>query len=180
MWSTSILVFVETGCEWLAVDCCRLKKCRKQSCCRWGAICKSCLYKGLYLTGWWDNFAEAGVFRAAVPSGGVLRCMIGELLVVFNPCRVHWPPSCRDIFCLKKFDTFTRTPIRVSKMNAVARVQLAFQMLTLLQIYLFRQSQYSKTLDSKYLALITPTGGVFVWIRRLGARVSLRSRHLRS
>ena len=27
------------------------------------------------------------------------------------------------IFCLKKFDTFTRTPVRVSKMNAVARAQ---------------------------------------------------------
>ena len=27
-------------------------------------------------------------------------------------------PSGRDIFCLKNFDTFTRTPVRVSKMNA--------------------------------------------------------------
>ena len=36
-----------------------------------------------------------------------------------------------DIVCLKKFDTFTRTPVRVSKMNAVARAQLTFQMLTL-------------------------------------------------
>ena len=33
-------------------------------------------------------------------------------------------PTGRDIFCLKNFDTFTRTPVRVSKMNAVARVQL--------------------------------------------------------
>ena len=41
------------------------------------------------------------------------------------------PP--RDIFCLKNFGTFTRTSVRVSKMNAVARAQLAFQMLTLLQ-----------------------------------------------
>ena len=30
-------------------------------------------------------------------------------------------PSGRDIFCLNNFDTFTRTPLRVSKMNAVAR-----------------------------------------------------------
>ena len=44
-------------------------------------------------------------------------------------------PSGQDIFCLKNFDTFTRTPIRVSKMNAVARAQLTFQMLTLLKKY---------------------------------------------
>ena len=42
-------------------------------------------------------------------------------------------PSGRDIFCLKTFDTFTRTAVRVSKMNAVARAQLTFQMLTLLK-----------------------------------------------
>ena len=41
--------------------------------------------------------------------------------------------SGRDIFCLKNFDTFTRTPVRVSKMNAAARAQLTFQMLTLPQ-----------------------------------------------
>ena len=39
-------------------------------------------------------------------------------------------PSGRDIFCLKNFDTFTRTPFCVSKMNAVAPAQLTFQMLT--------------------------------------------------
>ena len=32
-------------------------------------------------------------------------------------------PSGWDIFCLKNFDIFTRTSIRVSKMNAVARSQ---------------------------------------------------------
>ena len=42
------------------------------------------------------------------------------------------PPQF-DIFCLKIFDTFKRTPVRVSKMNAVARAQLTFQVLTLLQ-----------------------------------------------
>ena len=42
-------------------------------------------------------------------------------------------PSGRDIFCLKNFDTFTRTPVRVPKINAVASAQLTFQMLTLLQ-----------------------------------------------
>ena len=35
------------------------------------------------------------------------------------------------LFCLKNFDTFTRTPVCVSIMNAVARTQLTFQMLTL-------------------------------------------------
>ena len=38
-----------------------------------------------------------------------------------------------DIFGLKIFDTFTRTSVRASKMNAVARAQLAIQMLNLLQ-----------------------------------------------
>ena len=40
-------------------------------------------------------------------------------------------PSGRDIFCPKNFGTFTRTSVRVSKMNAVARAQSTFQMLTL-------------------------------------------------
>ena len=44
--------------------------------------------------------------------------------------------SGRDIFCLKNFDTFTRTPVRVPKMNAVDHAQLTFQMLTLLQKYI--------------------------------------------
>ena len=36
-------------------------------------------------------------------------------------------PSGRDIFCLKNFDTFTRTPVSVLKMNVVAPAQLTFQ-----------------------------------------------------
>ena len=40
-------------------------------------------------------------------------------------------PSGRDIFCLENIDTFT--PVRVSKMNVIARAQLTFQMLTLFQ-----------------------------------------------
>ena len=40
--------------------------------------------------------------------------------------------SGRDIFCLKNFDTFTRISVWESRMNAVARAQLTFQMLTLL------------------------------------------------
>ena len=46
-------------------------------------------------------------------------------------------PSGRDILCLKMFDTFTRTSVRVSKMNADARTQLTFQMFTLFQIYVY-------------------------------------------
>ena len=42
-------------------------------------------------------------------------------------------PSGRDKFCLNDFDTFTRTPVRVSKIYAVARAQLTFQMFTLLK-----------------------------------------------
>ena len=59
-----------------------------------------------------------------------------------------------NIFCLKSFDTFTRTSVRVSQMNAAARAQLIFQMLTLLRRYLYCQSQFSKTWDSRCLALI--------------------------
>ena len=39
-------------------------------------------------------------------------------------------------------------------MNAATRAQLTYQMLTLLQKYLYRQSQYSTTWDSKCLALV--------------------------
>ena len=46
-------------------------------------------------------------------------------------------PSGRDIFCLKNFDTFPRTPVHVSKINAVTRAQLTFQMLTLFKMYIY-------------------------------------------
>ena len=50
-------------------------------------------------------------------------------------------PLGRDIFCLKNFDTFPRTPVPVSIMNAVARAQLTLQMSTLLKnIYTARAS----------------------------------------
>ena len=45
-------------------------------------------------------------------------------------------PSGGDIFCLKNVDPFTRTSVRVSKMNAVARARLTSQMLTFLRKYL--------------------------------------------
>ena len=44
-------------------------------------------------------------------------------------------PSGREIFCPQNFDAFTRKSVRVSKINAVARAQLTFQMLTLLNKY---------------------------------------------
>ena len=46
---------------------------------------------------------------------------------------------------LKNFDTFTRTPVHVSNINAVARP---------IKKYLYRQSQCSNTWDSKCLVLI--------------------------
>ena len=42
-------------------------------------------------------------------------------------------PTGRDIFCLKNFDTYTRTSIRVSQLNVVVHAQLTFQVLTWLQ-----------------------------------------------
>ena len=42
-------------------------------------------------------------------------------------------PSGRNIFCLKNFDTFTRTSFRVSNINAVAHTELIFQTSTLLK-----------------------------------------------
>ena len=51
-------------------------------------------------------------------------------------------PSGRDIFCLKNFDTFTRTPFLVSKMIAVACTQLTFKMLILLKKMLFKDTEY--------------------------------------
>ena len=62
--------------------------------------------------------------------------------------------SGRDIFYLKDLDTFTRTSVRVSKMNAVAHAQLTFQMQTFLKKYLYHKSQCSKTWGSKCLVLI--------------------------
>ena len=77
-------------------------------------------------------------------------------------------PSCQDIFCLKNFDTFTKTSVRVSKTNVVAHAQLTFQMLTLLKKYLYRQSQCSKTWDSKCLALIAHTVRAFSMNPKIG------------
>ena len=86
-------------------------------------------------------------------------------------------PSGRDIFCLKNFDTFTITHVRLSKMNAVARAQLTFQMLTLLWKYLYCQSQHgTANIWPCYLNMLEHSA----WIRRLGVRVPLRLRHFLS
>ena len=59
----------------------------------------------------------------------------------------------------------------MSKINAVARAQLTFQMLTYLDKYLYRQRQYSKSWVSKCLALIAQRLEHSARIRRLGVRV---------
>ena len=61
-------------------------------------------------------------------------------------------PSQFETFSVSK--TFTITSVRVSKLNAVARAQLTFQMLISLQKYRYRKSQREITRDSKHLALI--------------------------
>ena len=82
--------------------------------------------------------------------------------------------------CIITGITSTRTSVRVSKMDAVARAQLTFQMLTLLQKYLYRQSQYSKTWDSKCLVLIAQIFRAFGMNPKIGVRVPLRPRHFLS
>ena len=54
--------------------------------------------------------------------------------------------------------------------------QLTFQMITLLQVYLYRQSQYSKTWDSKCLALIAQIVRAFGMNPKVAVLVTLRSR----
>ena len=61
---------------------------------------------------------------------------------------------CGYIFCLKK-STFSKHHLFVSRKWMLLPAQLTFQMLTLLQKYLYHQSQYSKTWDRKCLALIS-------------------------
>ena len=41
------------------------------------------------------------------------------------------PPLGRDIFCLKIFDTFSKSYVHESKMNAASRAQLTFRMLSI-------------------------------------------------
>ena len=53
-------------------------------------------YKGLYLPGWWSSSAGHIRFRAVLPGGDVVRCIIGEFLVVSNPGRVQWSPAATN------------------------------------------------------------------------------------
>ena len=62
--------------------------------------------------------------------------MKSSTVVIFKDTKCSREPhSFRGSWgsCLKDFDTFTRTSVRVSRMNAVACAQLTFQMLTLLK-----------------------------------------------
>ena len=52
-------------------------------------------------------------------------------------------------FCRRNFDTFTRISVRVSKMNDVARAQLTFQVLTLLQICIHIYLNHKQQQDDK-------------------------------
>ena len=77
----------ENGWQWIAAD----ERNAGSNVVAYGArFASRVFYRGLYLPGWWANFVEAGVFRAVKPNGGVLRCKIGQLLVVSNPGRVRW------------------------------------------------------------------------------------------
>ena len=60
-------------------------------------------------------------------------------------------PSGRDTFCLKNFDTFARTSVRVSKMNAVAHAQLTFQISTL-----FIKKYWSPSIQNHGTASVWP------------------------
>ena len=52
-----------------------------------------------------------------------------------NPKDDGSSPLHVETFCLKSFDTFTRTSVHTSKINAVACAQLTVQMLTLVEKY---------------------------------------------
>ena len=64
----------------------------------------------------------------------VMQPSIIPRLVQANSYVIHW--CCGIQLCkyyIKNFDSFTRTSVCVSKMNDVARIQLTFQMFTLLK-----------------------------------------------
>ena len=72
-------------------------------------------------------------FKMIIPPEPVFNNMVEQ---IFGPESSAWirrlgVESPSDMS--QNFDTFTRTAVRVSKMNAVSRAQLTFQMLTLLQ-----------------------------------------------
>ena len=59
-------------------------------------------------------------------------------------------------------------------MNVIVRAQLTFQMLTSLQDYQYRQSQYSKTWDSKCVMPITQMVKAFGMNPKIGGSSSLQ------
>ena len=61
----------------------------------------------------------------------------------FNSPLALSPAPGRDIFYLNIYDTFSRTSVRESKLNAVVCAQLTFQMLTTHKKYLYRHDRAS-------------------------------------
>ena len=48
-------------------------------------------YKGLYLPGWWGAWPAPGEFRVSIPhEKRIIRCNIGEFLVLLDPSRFSW------------------------------------------------------------------------------------------
>ena len=91
---------------------------------------------------------DSGCFLA------VTHTMIAQMVRAFGMNPKVGGSSRPQVETFSVSKTFTRTSVRVSKMNAVARAQLTLQMLTLLKKYLYHQSYCSKTWDNKCLALI--------------------------
>ena len=71
--------------------------------------------------------------------------------------------------------TFKKAFVRESKINAIARAQLTFKMTTLLQKYIYNQSQYSTTWGSKCLALIAQVARTFGMSPKVGGSHSVES-----
>ena len=65
---------------------------------------------------------------------GVIICSLNGRAFGMHPKVGGSSSLSRDTFCLKFFDTFSKTPVLESKMNAFACIQLTFQMLTLQEI----------------------------------------------
>ena len=71
--------------------------------------------------------------------------LIAQMVRAFGMARrlgVRFPFRAK-IFCLKNFDTFTRTSVPVSKTNVVAHAQLKIQNITVLRKYKITPLQWS-------------------------------------
>ena len=84
-----------------------------------------------------QRFQQSDSISAIWPDNSMLKWTWKPSVIYM--CVYIYIYICRDIFCLKNFDPFTRTPVGVSKMNAVARAQLTYRMFTLLQkiVYIY-------------------------------------------